>query len=160
MPAFFRAAASVLDPGDTFLLGVDLVKDAARLKAAYNDRAGVTAEFNRNLLRVINARLGADFDVAAFEHVAFYDPARQWIEMRLRATRPTAVHIPKAGVERAFARGDEIRTEISCKYTRERLEGLLQGTGLAVEAWYTDAEPAIRRNSAPARQLGLAVRLS
>jgi len=139
VPAFFEAAASVLEPGDTFLLGADLVKDVARLEAAYNDRAGVTAEFNRNLLRVINARLGADFDVTAFEHVAFYEPSRQWIEMRLRATRPTAVHIPNAGLERTFASGDEIRTEISCKYTRERLEGLLEGTGLAVEAWYTDA---------------------
>ena len=88
----------------------------------------------------MNARLDADFDIAAFEHVAFYDPARQWIDVRLRATRPTAVHIPKAGVERAFAAGDEIHTEISCKYTRERIESLLQGTGLAVEAWYTDAE--------------------
>jgi L-histidine N-alpha-methyltransferase len=140
VPAFFKAAASVLDPGDTFLLGADLVKDIRRLEAAYNDRAGVTAEFNGNLLRVINARLGADFEVAAFAHVAFYDPSRQWIEMRLRAIRRTAVHIPQAGVERTFARGDEIRTEISCKYTRERLEGLLAGTGLAVEAWYTDAD--------------------
>jgi L-histidine N-alpha-methyltransferase len=138
VPAFFKAAASVLDAGDTFLLGADLVKDVARLEAAYNDRAGVTAEFNRNLLRVVNTRLGADFDVAAFDHVAFYDPTRHWIEMRLRATRPMTVHIPKAGLERAFARGDEIRTEISCKYTRESLESLLQGTGLAVEAWYTD----------------------
>lgn len=139
VPAFFKAAVSVLDPGDTFLLGADLVKDVARLEAAYNDSARVTTEFNRNLLHVINARLGADFDVAAFEHVAFYEPSRQWIEMRLRATRPTAVHIPKAGLERAFARGDEIRTEISCKYTRGRLERLLEGTGLAIEAWYTDA---------------------
>lgn len=86
----------------------------------------------------MNARLGADFDVAAFAHVAFYEPSRQWIEMRLRATRPTAVHIPQAGVERDFARGDEIRTEISYKYTRERLERMLHGTGLAIEAWYTD----------------------
>ena len=138
VPAFFAAAAGVLDAGDTFLLGADLVKDKARLEAAYNDRAGITAEFNRNLLRVINARLGADFDLSAFEHVAFYDTSRAWIEMRLRAIRATAVHIPQARVERGFARGDEIRTEISCKYTRERLEGLLQGTGLSVEAWYTD----------------------
>lgn len=138
VPAFFKAAASVLDPGDTFLLGADLVKDVARLEAAYNDRAGITAEFNRNLLHVVNARLGADFDVAAFEHVAFYDPSRQWIEMRLRATEPTAVHIPRAGLERVFSRGDEIRTEISCKYTRERLDGMLQGTGLGIETWYTD----------------------
>jgi L-histidine Nalpha-methyltransferase len=138
VPAFFRAAASVLVPGDTFLLGLDLVKDVVRLEAAYNDRDGVTAEFNRNLLNVLNDRLGADFDVDAFAHVAFYDPARQWIEMRLRATRRTAVHIPQAPVTRSFARGDEIRTEISCKYTRERLEGLLDGTGLSIEAWYTD----------------------
>jgi L-histidine N-alpha-methyltransferase len=139
VPAFFRAAASVLAPGDTVLLGVDLVKDVARLEAAYNDSAGVTAEFNRNLLHVLNARLGSDFEPAAFEHVAFYDKSHDWIEMRLRATRPTAVHIPRAGVERAFARGDEIRTEISCKYTRGRLEGMLDATGLAIEAWYTDA---------------------
>jgi L-histidine N-alpha-methyltransferase len=98
----------------------------------------VTAEFNRNLLRVINARLEADFDVAAFEHVAFYDESRHWIEMRLRATRATSVRIPSAGVARTFDRGDEIRTEISCKYTRERLSGLLAGSGLAVEAWHTD----------------------
>jgi L-histidine N-alpha-methyltransferase len=140
VPAFFRAAASVLDPGDTFLLGVDLVKDVARLEAAYNDREGVTAEFNRNLLNVLNDRLDADFEISAFQHVAFYDRARQWIEMRLRATRPTAVHIPQARVERTFARGDEIRTEISCKYTRERLDAMLEGTGLSVEAWYTDAD--------------------
>ena len=139
VPAFFAAAASVLVPGDTFLLGVDLVKDAARLEAAYNDSAGVTAEFNRNLLHVVNARLGADFDLAAFQHVAFYDRERDWIEMRLRAPRAHAVHVPAAGVERDFAPGDEIRTEISCKYTRGRLESALRGSGLGIEAWYTDA---------------------
>jgi len=138
VPAFFRAAASVLENGDSFLLGADLVKDVARLEAAYNDSAGITAEFNRNVLRVINARLGADFDIAAFEHVAFYDASRQWIEMRLRASRETVVHIPEAAVERSFSRGDEIRTELSCKYTRDRLESLLDGTHLAVDAWYTD----------------------
>ena len=115
------------------------MKDVARLEAAYNDTAGVTAEFNRNLLLVVNARLGADFDAGAFEHVAFFDKSQHWIEMRLRATRPTAVHIAAAEVERTFAPGDEIRTEISCKYTRERLEEALFGTGLAIEAWYTDA---------------------
>src|SRR5688500_251504 len=139
VPGFLRAAASVLAPGDSFLLGVDLVKDVARLEAAYNDRAGVTAEFNRNILRVVNARLGADFEVEAFEHVAFYDTTRHWIEMRLRATRATAVHIPEAGIDRAFAAGDEIRTEISCKYTRDRFADVLSGTGLAVDAWHTDA---------------------
>lgn len=139
VPALFKDAAGVLASRDSFLLGVDLVKDVARLEAAYNDRAGVTAEFNRNILRVINARLGADFQVEAFQHVAFYDGAHDWIEMRLRATRATAVHIPEAGIDRVFAAGDEIRTEISCKYTRERFEGLLPGTGLIVAAWHTDA---------------------
>jgi L-histidine N-alpha-methyltransferase len=140
VPAFFAAAAAVLAPGDSFLLGVDLVKDKGRLEAAYNDRAGVTAAFNLNILKVINHRLGADFEVSAFQHVAFYDSARHWIEMRLRATRRTKVHIPAAGFERAFDPGDEIRTEISCKYTRPRLEHLLAGTGLLLDAWHTDAE--------------------
>ena len=91
LPAFFRAAAARRSrPGTASSSGVDLVKDAARLHAAYNDAAGVTAEFNLNILRVLNARLGADFDPADFEHRAFYDPERQWIEMRLRARRAGA----------------------------------------------------------------------
>jgi len=140
VPGFFAAAAAVLAPGDTFLLGVDLVKDKGRLEAAYNDRAGITAAFNLNILQVINHRLGADFEVPAFQHVAFYDSAQHWIEMRLRAIRRTAVHIPAAGFERVFDAGDEIRTEISCKYTRPRLEHLLAGTGLLLDVWHTDAD--------------------
>jgi L-histidine N-alpha-methyltransferase len=140
VPAFFAAAAAVLAPGDSFLLGVDLVKDKGRLEAAYNDRTGVTAAFNLNMLEVINRRLGADFEVPVFQHVAFYDSAHDWIEMRLRATRRTVVHIPAAGFERAFDAGDEIRTEISCKYTRRRLEHLLAGTGLLLDAWHSDAD--------------------
>ena len=108
------------------------------VEAAYNDAGGVTAEFNRNLLRVVNARLEGDFDPDSFEHVAFYSRADDWIEMRLRATRPMRVHVRGAGARRSFARGDEIRTEISCKYTRARLEGMLPDTGLALEGWFTD----------------------
>ena len=140
VPAFFRASAAVLAPGDGFLVGVDLVKDPARLHAAYNDSAGVTAEFNLNILRVLNDRLGADLDPAAFEHVAFYDAERRWIEMRLRARRPVKASVPGAGVEIALAAGEEIRTELSCKYTRETLSSRLAGTGLLLERWTTDSE--------------------
>ncbi len=140
VPPFLRALARQLDPDDSFLLGLDLVKDEVRLHAAYNDSAGVTAEFNRNILRVVNAHLGADFEPEAFEHVAFYDRAHAWIEMRLRATRDMRVSIPGAGMDVAYRRGDEIRTELSCKYTRASLEALLSGTGLRVEGWYTDPE--------------------
>lgn len=139
-PGFLRAAAGTLEPGGAFLVGLDLVKDIGRLVAAYDDPGGVTAEFNRNILRVANDRLGADFDPAAFDHVAFYDPRRSWIEMRLRARRPSEVRIPRAGVRRVFRAGDEIRTEISCKYTRDSWGRLLEGTGLVLEAWLTDPE--------------------
>ncbi len=140
LPAFFRRAASVLAPGDAFLVGVDLVKDPARLHAAYNDAAGVTAEFNVNILRVLNDQLGADFEPADFEHHAFYDPERQWIEMRLRALRPVKARVPGAGVEVSLAEGEEIRTELSCKYTCATLSARLSGSGLALERWITDAE--------------------
>jgi L-histidine N-alpha-methyltransferase len=138
VPAFFASAAAVLAPGDTFLVGLDLVKDVATVEAAYNDGEGVTAEFNRNILRVINTRLGADFEPEAFAHVAFYSAAGDWIEMRLRATRRMRVRVPAAAVARTFAAGDELRTEISCKYTRARLEALLP-PAFAAEAWWTDA---------------------
>ena len=121
-------------------MGVDLVKDPARLHAAYNDAAGVTAEFNLNILRVLNDRLGADFDPADFEHRAFYDPRCQWIEMRLRARRAVTARVPAAGIELSLAEGEEIRTELSCKYTRETLAARLFGSGLALEAWITDPE--------------------
>jgi L-histidine N-alpha-methyltransferase len=140
LPAFFRQVAAVLAPGDGFVVGVDLVKDPARLHAAYNDAAGVTAEFNRNILRVLNDRLDADFDPSDFDHVAFYDPACQWIEMRLRARRPVKARVPAAGLELTLAAGDEIRTELSCKYTRASLAARLEGSGLAIERWITDPE--------------------
>ena len=137
---FFRKAVMVLAPGDGFLVGVDLVKDPARLHAAYNDAAGVTAEFNLNILRVLNARVGAGFDPSDFEHRAFYDAERQWIEMRLRARRRVKVHVPAAGVAFTLQDGEEIRTELSCKYTRESFSASLQGSGLRLERWITDDE--------------------
>ena len=110
-----------MGPGDRLLIGTDLVKDRAILEAAYNDSAGVTAEFNRNVLRVINAELDADFDPEAFEHVAFFDEANAWIEMRLRANGAQhGAHRRRRTSRSRFADGEEIRTEISAKFTRER----------------------------------------
>jgi L-histidine Nalpha-methyltransferase len=140
VPAFLREAAAVLAPGDGFLVGVDLVKDAARLHAAYNDKAGVTAEFNRNILLVLNHRLRADFDPDDFDHRAFYDAERQWIEMRLRARRPLTARVTAAGVTITLQAGDEIRTELSCKYTQPSLAARLAGTGLVIERFLTDPE--------------------
>ncbi len=140
LPSFFREVATALEPQDGFLVGVDLVKDEARLHAAYNDSAGVTAEFNRNILRVLNDRLGADFDPWDFDHRAFYDRERQWIEMRLRARRSLEAHVPGAGMTLALQAGDEIRTELSCKYTRETFQARLGGTGLELERWITDPQ--------------------
>jgi L-histidine N-alpha-methyltransferase len=140
VPPFLTRLAQSLEPGDGFLLGVDLVKDQARLEAAYNDAEGVTAQFNLNILSVVNQRLGADFELSSFEHVAFYDRRHAWIEMRLRATRPSLVSIPAANLSLRFGRGDEIRTEISCKYTKDSLAAVLDGTGLTLSRWYTDPE--------------------
>jgi L-histidine Nalpha-methyltransferase len=140
VPPFLCRVARQLAAGDAFLVGLDLVKDEARLNAAYNDAAGVTAEFNRNILRAVNDGLGADFDPMGFEHVAFYDPEHAWIEMRLRARRSMRVRVPLAGLELSYRPGDEIRTEISCKYTRESFSARLPGTGLRLERWYTDPE--------------------
>jgi L-histidine N-alpha-methyltransferase len=140
VPAFLRAVADQLERGDGFLVGVDLVKDPARLNAAYNDAAGVTAEFNKNILRVINETFGADFDPEAFEHVAFYDPDNAWIEMRLRARRGMRVRVPHAGVTLRLGPGDEIRTELSCKYTWRSFASRLAGTGLRLDRWFTDPE--------------------
>jgi L-histidine N-alpha-methyltransferase len=142
VPGFLHAVARQLAPGDALLVGLDLVKDEERLHAAYNDSAGVTAEFNRNILRVVNAALGADFDPGAYDHVAFYDRDRARIEMRLRARRDQRVRVPGAHLELTLRRGDEIRTELSCKYTRKTFEARLARTGLRLESWLTDAEPS------------------
>jgi L-histidine N-alpha-methyltransferase len=138
---FLRALAKLLRPGlDHLLLGTDLVKDPAVLEAAYDDRAGVTAEFNRNVLRVVNRELDADFDVDAFEHVAFFDREREWIEMRLRALRRMDVHVRKLGLEVAFGPREELRTEISAKFTHDRLRADLAAAGLTLDQVLTDPE--------------------
>ena len=115
-------------------------RTAAGSSRAYDDAAGVTAEFNRNVLRVINAELDADFDPDAFEHVAVWDAAEEWIEMRLRSTRDQAVRVGALDLAVRFAAGEEMRTEISAKFRRERLEAELAAAGLEVAEFWTDAE--------------------
>jgi L-histidine N-alpha-methyltransferase len=124
--------------GEWLLLGTDLVKDTALIEAAYNDDAGVTAEFNRNVLHVLNRELEADFDPDAFEHVAFFDAQNEWIEMRLRASSDQLVSIPGAGLDVAVAEGEEIRTEISAKFTPARIERELAEAGFQLERFFTD----------------------
>jgi L-histidine N-alpha-methyltransferase len=133
-----RRIGEQLGRDDRLLLGTDLVKDPVVIEAAYDDAAGVTAEFNRNVLHVINRELAADFPVDAFDHIAFYHAQHEWIEMRLRARRPCSVLIAGLGLRVEFAAGEELRTEISCKFTRRRLEADLEAAGLALERFYTD----------------------
>jgi L-histidine N-alpha-methyltransferase len=135
-----REVARLLRPGDCFLLGADLVKDPAVIEAAYNDSAGITAEFNRNVLHVINRELGADFDPEAFEHVAFFDRRREWVEMRLRARRACTVWIQDLGLQVEFAPGEELRTEISAKFTPQRLERDFHAAGMEPVAMWTDPD--------------------
>jgi L-histidine Nalpha-methyltransferase len=138
---FLRALGKLLRPGvDHLLLGTDLVKDPAILEAAYDDSAGVTAEFNRNVLRVINRELDANFDVDAFEHVAFFDREREWIEMRLRSQRRMDVEVRELGLKVAFAPREELRTEISAKFTEDRLRGDLAAAGLELREVLTDPD--------------------
>jgi L-histidine Nalpha-methyltransferase len=135
---FLRGLAKAMGPDDHLLLGTDLVKDPAVIEAAYDDSEGVTAEFNRNVLHVVNRELGADFDVGAFEHVAFFDREREWIEMRLRAASRQSVRIGALGLDVVFEPREELRTEISAKFTAERLRGDLAAAGLALEEMFSD----------------------
>jgi L-histidine N-alpha-methyltransferase len=136
--AFLADVAVMLGPEDYFLLGTDLVKDAGRLVAAYDDARGVTAEFNKNVLHVMNRELAADFDVDAFEHVAVFDADREWIEMRLRATRAQTVRLRALDLEVEFAAGEEMRTEVSAKFTRVRVDAELRAAGMRLVQWWTD----------------------
>jgi L-histidine N-alpha-methyltransferase len=135
---FLVAMRAALEAGDWLLIGTDLVKDPSVIVPAYDDAAGVTAEFNRNVLRVINRELGADFDPEAFSHVAAWDPEHEWIEMRLRAERPMRVRVLDLDVE--FAAGEELRTEVSAKFRPEGIAAELADAGFRVQAFWTDPE--------------------
>jgi len=137
--AFLKELRTALEPGDSFLLGTDLVKDRHRLIEAYDDRAGVTAEFNRNVLHVVNRRLGADFVPDRFRHVARWDAGREWIEMRLASDRDQIVRIPSLGLEVAFDEGEELRTEVSAKFRRRGVSAELAAAGFELDHWWTDA---------------------
>ncbi|HEX6521658.1 MAG TPA: L-histidine N(alpha)-methyltransferase [Streptosporangiaceae bacterium] len=144
---FLSRIRSSLTPGDSFLLGTDLVKDPAVLVAAYDDSSGVTAAFNKNVLAVLNAELGADFDLDAFEHVAVWDPAAEWIEMRLRSLDSQTVQVPGIGIAADFDAGEEMRTEVSAKFRRSGVAAELAAAGLEMRSWWTD----------PAGQFGLSL---
>ena len=138
---FFAAVRASMHPGDSLLLGTDLVKSPTRLVAAYNDPQGVTAEFNRNVLRVINRELRADFEVEAFEHVALWNADEERIEMWLRASRPLRVTIADLRLRVEFGAGEQVRTELSAKFTRQRVLEELDQAGLRLERWWTDKAP-------------------
>lgn len=126
-----------MEGDDRFLLGLDLKKDVAVIEAAYNDQRGVTAEFNLNMLRVLNRELGADFDLDAFRHDAFYNPDRDRIEMHLVSTRPQTVRLPGLGTFE-LRQEESIRTELSHKYDRADADAMFDRAGLRLERWITD----------------------
>jgi L-histidine N-alpha-methyltransferase len=137
---FLAALAGTLTPGDSFLLGTDLVKDPGRLVRAYDDAAGVTAEFNRNVLRVLDRELGADFDPDAFEHVAVWAAEEEWIEMRLRSRVDQVVRVAALDLDVPFAAGEEMRTEVSAKFRRDGVARELAAAGLSMTRWWTDPD--------------------
>jgi dimethylhistidine N-methyltransferase/ergothioneine biosynthesis protein EgtC len=151
---FLADVRAGMDQGDALLLGTDLVKDPAVLVAAYDDAAGVTAAFNKNILAVLNAELGATFDLDEFEHVAIWDAAAEWIEMRLRSNREQTVLLPALGLSVGFAPGEEMRTEISAKFRREGVASELAAAGLELRRWWTDGAGRFGLSlSVPARPL-------
>jgi L-histidine N-alpha-methyltransferase len=135
--SFLSAIRERLGDQDALLMGADLVKDKAILDAAYNDASGVTAAFNKNVLRVLNRELGGDLDVDAFEHLAFYDEDLARVEMHLLATRPVRAHFIELDLTVAFEAGETLHTEISRKFTRPRIEGLLGRAGFELREWFT-----------------------
>ena len=135
---FLAALAAVMRPGDSLLLGTDLVKDTGRLVAAYDDAAGVTAQFNRNVLAVINRELDADFDVDAYRHVARWNADDERMEMWLRAESAQRVRIAALDLTVEFAAGEEILTEVSCKFRADAVADELARAGLRPTRWWTD----------------------
>jgi L-histidine N-alpha-methyltransferase len=135
---FLREVRAGLSAGEWFLLGADLVKDVGRLEAAYNDSAGVTIEFNRNVLGVVNRELGGEFNLERFEHVARFDPEHEWMDIRLRSLEEQTVAVRDLDLRVRFAKGEEMRTELSDKFRRDGLETELAAAGFGVRHWWTD----------------------
>jgi len=137
---FLTDLARAIRPGEALLLGIDLVKDPDRLVAAYDDASGITAAFNRNVIAVLDRELDGDLDPDDFTHVARWDPENEWIEMRLRAGRPVSARLAALDLPVVFDRDEEIRTEISAKFRRDRIVPELASVGLDVERWWSDPE--------------------
>ncbi|MGW7415328.1 L-histidine N(alpha)-methyltransferase [Streptomyces sp. NPDC054863] len=135
---FLKSVRSMLLPGDALLLGTDLVKDESTLVAAYDDAAGVTAAFNKNVLAVLNRELDADFEPDDFSHVARWDPGHEWIEMRLRARSALTVKVRALDLVVTFAEGEELRTEVSAKFREEGIRDELSAAGMKLDHWWTD----------------------
>ncbi len=157
-PGFIRMIASRMSASDHFLLGTDLIKSPDRLEAAYNDSEGITVTFNRNIPEVVNRKAGGDFDPGVYEHRAFYDTQHNWIEMRLVATRDQHVTLRTLDVELSIEAGEEIRTEISAKYDRQRIDDLLGQAGMLVVDWLTDPEELFALTLAKPTRMGAAPR--
>jgi L-histidine N-alpha-methyltransferase len=136
---FLERIRALLDPGDHLLLGTDLIKDRGRLELAYDDPQGVTAEFNKNVLNVLNRELDADFDLDCFEHVARFDEREERMDIRLRSLCDQEVRLEGIDLVTHFALGEEMRTEISTKFSRPRLEAVYADAGLELIGWFTDA---------------------
>ncbi|GGI98329.1 L-histidine N(alpha)-methyltransferase [Streptomyces brasiliensis] len=137
---FLSSVRALLTPGDSLLLGTDLVKDETVLVRAYDDAAGVTAEFNKNVLTVVNRELGADFDPGAFDHVALWDAENEWIEMRLRSRAAQTVKVPALDLAVHFTAGEDLRTEVSAKFRKQGVGTELAAAGLELTHWWTDRE--------------------
>jgi L-histidine Nalpha-methyltransferase len=137
---FFTGLRGQMQAGDALLLGTDLVKDPAMLVAAYDDAAGVTAEFNKNILRVINAELDGNFDLDEFDHVAIWDAQAEWMEMRLRSATDQIVLLKAISLSVPFSAGEEMRTEISAKFRRDGVAAELAACGLELRSWWTDSQ--------------------
>ncbi|MGW2619791.1 L-histidine N(alpha)-methyltransferase [Streptomyces sp. NPDC001500] len=149
--AFLASVRAMLAPGDTLLLGTDLVKDERVLVPAYDDAAGVTAAFNKNVLAVVNRELGADFDAGAFDHVALWNPHDEWIEMRLRSRTAQTVKVPALDLAVDFAAGEELRTEVSAKFREEGVRAELAAAGMELTHWWTDRAARFALSSATVR---------
>ena len=135
---FLRTVANSMRPGDRFLIGLDMIKQKTVLEKAYNDSQGVTSEFNKNVLHVINRELNADFDVSAFDHVAFYNEEKEQVEMHLQANQRTSVAIKDLNLSVPFEAGETIHTEICRKFSKESAIKMFSEAGLSVEQWFTD----------------------
>jgi L-histidine N-alpha-methyltransferase len=137
---FYRRVRTMLNEGDFLMVGYDLVKQKDLLEKAYNDSRGVTAEFNKNILEVVNRELGAEFPVDDFRHVSRYDEEEAWIVSGLVASRAMTIPVPGAGLDVRLRAGETIRTEISAKFTREVVVRELDAGGLVLDSWRTDDE--------------------